>query len=102
MILLYINAALTALSVLVGGFLHPLTLAVIAGQAGAGYGIANERKWGYQLGVAMAFLPFVIRLLFGGLDAVLGGNIINLMFEILLIVLLLHNDSKEHQRIWFR
>ena len=25
-----------------------------------GYGIANEKKWGYGLGVAMAVLPFVL------------------------------------------
>ena len=97
-ILLYVNAAFTFIF---GGFLSPVGLAVIAGQVAAGYLIANERKVGYQLGLAMAFLPFVLRFLIGGFDGILGTNIINLMFEILLVALLLHRDSKEHQRIWF-
>ncbi len=97
-ILLYINAAF---SFLFGGFLNPIGLAIIAGLVAAGYGIANEKKWGYQLGLVMAFLPFVFRFLVGGVDGILGTGIISLMFEILLIALLLHKDSKEHQRIWF-
>ncbi len=97
-ILLYLNAAFTFLF---GGFASVIGLAVVTGQVAAGFGIANEKRWGYQLGVAMAFLPFALRFLVGGLDAVLGTGIINLMFEILLVALLLHNDSKEYQRIWF-
>jgi hypothetical protein len=98
-LLLYISAAFDAV---LGGYLFsPIGLAIVAGKAAAGYGIANERTWGYQLGVAMAFLPFILRFLAGGLDAVLGTGIISLMFEVLLIALLLHKDSKEYQRIFF-
>lgn len=97
-LLLYLNAAF---SFLFGGFLNIIGLGIIAGLVAAGYGIANERKWGYQLGVAMAVLPFVLRFLVGGLDGVLGTSIINLLFEILLLGLLLHEQSREHQRIWF-
>ncbi len=67
----------------------------------AGFGLANEKRWGYRLGLVMAFLPFVLRFLFGGLDAVLGTGIINLLFEILLVALLLHKESKAYQKIWF-
>lgn len=97
-ILLYINAAFTFLF---GGFASPVLLAVAAGSAVAGWGIANENKWGYQLGLVMAFLPFALRFAVGGLDGVLGTGIISLMFEILLVALLLHQDSRTHQRIWF-
>lgn len=98
-LLLYISAAFDAV---LGGYLFSVIgIAIVAGKAAAGYGIANEKKWGYSLGVAMAFLPFVLRFLVGGLDAVLGTGIISLMFEVLLIALLLHRDSKEYQRIWF-
>ncbi len=97
-ILLYINAAFT---LLFGGLFSGIGLLLIAGQVGAGYGIANERKWGYQLGLVMAFLPFVVRFLFSGIDGILGTNIINLLFEILLVALLLHEQSREYQRIWF-
>lgn len=91
-LLLYISAAFDVLS---------LSIVIAAGKVAAGYGIANEKRWGYQLGLAMAFLPFVIRFLFGGLDGVLGANIISLLFEILLVALLLHQQSREYQKIWF-
>ena len=98
-LLLYISAAFDAV---LGGYLFsPIGIAIVAGKAAAGYGIANEKKWGYQLGLAMAFLPFILRFLTGGLDAVLGTGIISLMFEVLLVALLLHKESKEYQRIWF-
>lgn len=97
-LLLYLNSALTALF---GGLFHPVTLLIVVGQVAAGYGIANELRWGYQLGLAMAFLPFVLRLLVFGLDGVFGTNFLNLLFEILLVALLLHPQSRQHQKIWF-
>lgn len=96
-LLLYINAAF---AVLFGGF-GPIAIAIAAATLAAGWGIANERRWGYQLGILMAFLPVVVRFAFGGLDDVLGASIISLMFEIVLIALLLHPQSRDHQRIWF-
>ena len=69
----------------------------------AGRGIASGRKWGYQLGVAMAFLPFVFRVLYtGSLNAVLSGDLITLMFEVALVALLLHEQSRQYQRVWFK
>jgi hypothetical protein len=55
----------------------------------------------------MAFLPLVSGLALGGLSGVLGGGanlgtLMNLMFEIALVALLLHPQSREYQRIWFR
>ncbi len=97
-LLLYLNAGF---AFLFGGFTTVYGLITIVGGVAAGYGIANEKRWGYQLGLVVAFLPFVVRFLFGGLDAVLGTGIINLMFEILLVALLLHQDSKQHQKVWF-
>lgn len=96
-LLLYISAAFDILFGLGAG---ALVLPAI-GKIAAGYGIANERKWGYQLGVAMAFFPFVLRFIFFGIDGVFGVSILSLLFEILLVFLLLHEQSREHQRIWF-
>jgi hypothetical protein len=48
----------------------------------------------------MAFLPFILRLVF--LSNPLATNIITLMFEVALIALLLHPQSREYQRIWFK
>lgn len=92
------NAVFTALF---GGLGSPIGLALVAGGAAGGFGIANERRWGYRVGLAMAFLPFVLRIAFGGVGAVIGGDIINTMFEVALVGLLLHPHSRDYQKIWF-
>ena len=97
--LLYAQAVLL---LLFGAFLSLLGLALIAGGIGAGYGIANEHKWGYGLGLLVAFFPFIARIAVGGLNEVFTTDIISLMFEIALVVLLLHPQSREYERIWFK
>jgi hypothetical protein len=98
-LLLYVSAAFDALGGLIAS---PIGILIIAGKVAAGYGIANEKKWGYQLGLVVAFLPFVLRFIFfGGLGGVFGTGIISLLFDVLLVVLLLHEQSRDHQRIWF-
>ena len=97
--LLYAQAVLL---LLFGGFLNPIGLALIAGGIGAGYGIANEQKWGYGLGLLVAFFPFFARVTVNGLNHVFTTDIISLMFEIALVVLLLHPQSREYERIWFK
>ena len=96
--LLYFNAIFTLIFAI--GALGVLGLLLIAGSAAGGFGIANEQRWGYGLGIAMAFLPFAIRLMVGA--PLLGGSIINLMFEVALVALLLHPQSRDYQRIWFK
>lgn len=96
--LLYINAFFVAIF---GGILNPIGILLIAGGVAGGLGIAREKRWGYGVGLLMAFLPFILRIAFGGLGAALGGSIINLMFEIALVALLLHPQSRDYQRIWF-
>jgi hypothetical protein len=96
--LLYFDAVFTLIFNL--GILGPIGLLIVVGSAAAGYGIANEQKWGYGLGIAMAVLPFALRLAVGA--SILGGSIINLMFEVALVALLLHPQSRDYQRIWFK
>jgi hypothetical protein len=91
--LLYINAFFALLS------LSGIGILLAAGGVGAGFGIANERKWGYGLGLAMAFLPFAITLLSG--HGLIGTDLVTLAFEIALVALLLHPQSRNYQRIWF-
>jgi hypothetical protein len=85
-----------------------------------GLGISEGRKRGYQMGVAAALAPFAWRLLWviqlrGALpafadyglgsmikDVIIGGSILSFVFEVALVVLLLHPKSREHARIWFR
>jgi hypothetical protein len=98
--LLYINAAFGFLGLLSAGVLAPVALALIGAGVAAGYGIANEQKWGYGLGLAMALLPFILRLLF--VHNAFATDVVQLMFEIALVALLVHPQSRDYQRIWFR
>jgi hypothetical protein len=89
---LYISAAF---DVLFSNF-APIVLLVAAVRVAAGYLIANEKVIGYQLGVGVAAASIVL-----GLGGVLAIGILSLLFEVVLLVLLLHEQSREHQRIWF-
>jgi hypothetical protein len=87
-------------------------LAMTAALAGGAYLIANDRKWGYRLALAAALVPLTARLLLGlgislrydaiGATSPLEYNPIGLLFEIALVALLLHPQSREHERIWFK
>ena len=103
-ILLYINAALGLLSLIIGGAAGLLGIAIIAAEILGAYGIANERKWGYIVGLVAAILPLalVVLAIVGGYGSILGLGIIGLIFQIALVALLLHPQSREYQRIWFK
>ena len=99
-ILLYLNAAFSILFGLSGP-----ALVLGLGRVAAGWGCANERKWGYQLAVAMALLPFVVLFAFNTLDDItdnLFQVLLSFAFDIVLLALLLHPQSRSYQRIWFR
>ena len=108
--LVYINAVFRALDILrVGignvlgaGLFGFLFFAEVPAGIGAGYGIANEKKWGYFVGVAVAFLPFVTRVYFDGIGNLLSTDAISLLFQIALVCLLLHPQSRDYQRLWFK
>jgi len=102
--LLYANAFFTVLFALRTGFQPALFWAAAAGMVAGGYGVANERKWGYLLGLAMAVFPFALRFYYSNysVSAIFSTDLISLMFEIALIALLLHPQSKDYQRIWFK
>ncbi len=101
-LLLYLNAAFTVIfQVLPTGSLSWLLLLFVAGGVLAGFGIANEKKWGYGLGIAMAVFPFALRFYVLG-NPFEGTNILTLMFDVALVALLLHPQSRDYQRIWFK
>jgi hypothetical protein len=80
-----------------------LLVASMVASVVAGRGIASERKWGYGLGVAVAIAPFVFRILASrDVNGLLSTDIIGLMFEIALVALLVHPQSRDYQRIWFK
>lgn len=101
-ILLYIDAFFL---LLFGAAFSPLGLALLVGSVAGGLGIANERRWGYHVGVAVAGLAVLFLAL-----AALGEGIetlfdleflIQAVFPIALFVALVHPTSREYQRIWF-
>ena len=89
-------------------------IAIVGLHAFGGLLMANDRKLGYKFGVAAAFSPFVLRYWaysdlansMGGTisfySKISGGSTISLIFEVALCALLLHTQSREHQRIWYR
>jgi predicted MFS family arabinose efflux permease len=100
--LFYINAVFTALF---GGLLSPIGLLIIVGLVASGFGIANDQKWGYVLGVIIAGLAvaFVVVLpLADDLGRIVDpAFLINALFPVALFALLLHPMSRSYQRIWF-
>jgi hypothetical protein len=67
----------------------------------AGYGMANGKKWGYGLAVAVAALRLVDLIAGSSIDVVLRVHTIELMFTVALLALVLHPQSREYQKIWF-
>jgi hypothetical protein len=79
----------------------PFALLILGGLVAGGFGIANEKKWGYLLAVATAVFQVLLLLANGpGLNNV--HVIIELGFDVLLVVLLTHPMSRNYQRIWFK
>jgi hypothetical protein len=79
----------------------PLLMLVAAALAYGAYGIANEKKWGYALATTTAVLVVVLVLGFAGADVLEFPLILSFMFDVALVALLLHPQSREYQRIWF-
>ncbi|MDA8288602.1 MAG: hypothetical protein M0014_09140 [Actinomycetota bacterium] len=99
--LLYWNAALGLLAYIFAGSaaITALGLLFVIGEVAGGYGLANEHKWGYVLALIAAFLPFVLLIVFAG--SILAGGIFSLIFEIALVVLLVHPMSRNYVRSYF-
>lgn len=103
--LLYFNAILVLLVELGTSFtaLRGLDLLPIAAGVGGAYGIANERRWGYYLAIAVAFLPFILAALINSNHNPFGGAPpLTLVFEVALVALLLHSQSREYEKVWFK
>ena len=97
--LLYLDAALMVLRGAIFGF-PGLILAVAS--AGSAYGMANTRKWGYGLALAVAVLGLVLPFLFGAsLTNLVRYSTVEFMLAVALVLLLVHPQSREYQRIWF-
>jgi hypothetical protein len=79
-----------------------LALLTIFGLGFGGFGIANEKKWGYGVAVGAAVLQVGGLIAVGGTDVLNFPLILNLIFDAALVALLLHPESRGYQRIWFK
>lgn len=104
-LLLYFRGGfLLVFGLLLGAFLTVSSLVLAVGFVMAAYGIANERRWGYIVGVVVAALTLAGSLLeviqdFNNLNRTFG-QLIGLLFDIALVALLLHPMSRNYQRYW--
>ena len=98
-ILCYIEAVVLLLNF---GIFGALGLFIIGGLAAGGFGIANEKKWGYMLAVAAAIVHVLLYLTFGLSSLNNVQVLIPFIFAAALVGLLVHPMSRDYQRIWFR
>ena len=104
LLLYFRGGVLLVFGLLLGAFLTVSSLVEAVGLVLAAFGIANERRWGYILGVVVASLTLVGSLL----DVIQDINnlsrtfsqLIGLLFDVALVALLLHPMSRNYQRYW--
>lgn len=116
--LLYINGFFALVELIDGGdvlyyfrqryaFGFFLGLLVVVAYVAGAYLMANERKIGWRIAVAASASPFVLTLVaYTQLDApwryrLFGASLLSFAFDVAALALLLHPQSKEHQRIWY-
>jgi lysylphosphatidylglycerol synthetase-like protein (DUF2156 family) len=96
--LLYAKAAFALLGLLLGAGLGPVGFLVVLAYTAGAFGVANDQNWGYILAIAVAALVVVLSLSLG----INFRNIISLMFDVALLVLLIHPQSRTYRSIWFK
>jgi len=116
--LLYINGFFALVELIDGGgVLHyfkeryalgfVLGLAIVAAHVAGGFLMANERKIGWKVSLVAAASPFVLTYVaYTQIGAsmryrLFGGSLLSFAFDAALLALLLHRQSREHQRIWY-
>ena len=84
---------------------QPVPVLAAAALVLGGLGIANSRRWGYRLAVAVTALgvyPIVRWFLELGVEVLVDFDfVVYAIFPIAQLIVLLHPMSREHQRIWF-
>lgn len=92
-----------------------VAVAAAASLAVGGLLMANDRRLGWRLLVGASVAPFLLRMatmvILGAtstspLDWVIarpaGGSVLTVIFDAALVALLLHPQSRSHQRLWYR
>lgn len=99
MLFSYFNAGLALVFTVLSGAAPFLLVMVLL--AVAAFGIANDRRWGYWSAIVLSVLYVLGELALVATGASMFG-ILNLLFAGILVVLLLHPESRSYQRVWFR
>jgi hypothetical protein len=99
--LLYSLSALAVIEALVYGAGGLFFLILVVGQVAGALGISNDSKAGYRVALTFAFLPFAFYIYYFVRYHVIGVSILALAFQVALVCLLLHHNSREYTRIWF-
>lgn len=94
-LLLYINAFFNVISFV------PLLLAIGIAMGAGGYGIANEQRWGYSLALVGAIANLGLLLLVYRGEVLQFPGVLSLLFDGALVLLLLHPETRNYQRIYF-
>jgi len=94
-VLLYINAFFNVISFV------PLLLVIGLAMGAGGFGIANEQRWGYSLGLVGAIANLGLLLLWYRGAVLEFPIVISLLFDGALVLLLLHPETRNYQRIYF-
>ncbi|MCY4176383.1 MAG: hypothetical protein OXD37_08650 [Acidimicrobiaceae bacterium] len=101
-LLMYLRGGFLLLfGVVLGGSASMTGLLFALGSVAAAYGVANERRWGYRLGLVVAVFALAVSLLTlsGGLSRLLS-QALGLVFDVALVALLLHPLSRNYLRYW--
>ncbi|MEJ7765831.1 MAG: hypothetical protein WKF86_10070 [Acidimicrobiales bacterium] len=84
-----------------------LAIAFIVASAAAGYLIANEKRIGWRLGVIAAAAPLVAAAIIVTIGYPIRTSIIDIidigfLFDVALLALLLHTQTRSYEKIWFK
>jgi hypothetical protein len=77
-------------------------LFIVIGLAVGGWGVANEKRWAYVLAVAAAVLQVAYYIIIFGSNVFRIDVLLSFLFNLALVGLLLHPQSRSYQRIWFK
>jgi hypothetical protein len=97
-LLFYLDAAF---NVLFGAVFSPVGLVITVAEVYAGVQIAGEKRQGYRLGVALSVFVVAFVLVVFNSDILSLEGLMALLFPVARLALLLHEESRNYQRIWF-
>ncbi|CAA9212521.1 MAG: hypothetical protein AVDCRST_MAG76-196 [uncultured Acidimicrobiales bacterium] len=84
-----------------------LAIVFIVGSAACAYLIANEKRIGWKAGVAVAAAPLVASAIiviigYPRRTSLVDVIDIGLLFDVALLALLLHTQTRSYEKIWFK